>query len=165
MRGVYLVSVWLHILAAAVWIGGMGFLVVVLVPVLRRPEHRAAAPALICGTGVRFRWVGWISLGVLLASGTFNLAFRGIGWADVTTGRFWQGPLGIKILLVAVILLLSALHDFVVGPRAAALGQANPGAPEAVRLHRQAAWLGRFNLLLALVVVALGVMLVRGGPW
>ncbi len=118
-------------------------------------------------TGVRFRWVGWACLGLLLGSGTSNLAFRGFGWADLWTGRLWQGPigqaLGVKLLLVAVILLSSALHDFVIGPRATALWQVNPGAAEAIRLRRQAAWLGRLNLLLALVVVALGVMLVRGG--
>jgi hypothetical protein len=32
-------------------------------------------------------------------------------------------------------------------------------------LRRWASWFGRINLLLALVVVALGVMLVRGRPW
>jgi len=168
MRALYLLSVWLHILAAAVWIGGMVFLVLVLVPVIRRPEYRGVAAPLIHWTGVRFLWVGWTCLILLAASGTFALAYRGFGWTDLWSGRVFQGPfgqtLGVKLSLVAMILLLSALHDFLVGPRATALWQANPASPEATRLRRQAGWIGRLNLLLALIVMALGVMLGRGLP-
>ena len=81
MRLLYLLFVWLHILASAVWIGGMVFLSIILVPVSRRPEYHGVASSLIHGTGVRFRTVGWICLGILLLTGTFNLHYRGIGWA------------------------------------------------------------------------------------
>ncbi|MBI2372085.1 MAG: DUF4149 domain-containing protein [Deltaproteobacteria bacterium] len=168
MRALYLVSVWLHILAAAVWIGGMAFLALILLPVTRRPEYRASAPGLIHWTGVRFRWVGWACLGLLLLSGTFNLVYRGVGWADVWSGRLWQGPIGrvlaIKLLLVVIVLGLSLVHDFRIGPRATALWQASPGSPEARRLRQQASWIGRLNFLLALALVALGMLLVRGLP-
>lgn len=167
MKALYLLSVWLHILAAIVWIGGTIFIVLVLVPATRLPEYRSIAPRLIQWTGARFRLIGWICLGLLILSGVFNLAYRGFGWADVWSGRLWQGAfgrtLGIKLLLVAVILVFSALHDFVIGPRARAMWETSPGAPETLRLRRQAGWIGRINLLLALVVVALGVALVRGG--
>jgi uncharacterized membrane protein len=164
----YLLSVWLHILAAAVWIGGMIFLVLVLVPATRRPEYRDIAAPLIRWTGERFRWVGWVCLGLLVLSGTFNVAYRGFTWKDALSGRLWQGPfgqaLGIKLLLVSAILALSALHDFSIGPRSTALWQANPGAPEAMRLRRRARAIGRINLLLALLVVVFAVILVRGWP-
>jgi len=168
MRALYLLSVWLHILAAATWIGGMIFVAVVLIPVTRRPEVHSVASSLVHWTGVRFRLVGWICLGLLILSGVFNLAGRGFRWADLWTGRVWTSSfgqtLGIKLILVALILLASALHDFVIGPRATALWQENPASQEALRLRRRAGWLGRINLLLALGVTALGVMLVRGFP-
>jgi copper resistance protein D len=168
VRTLYLLSVWLHVLSAAVWIGGMIFLVAVLLPVMRRPEYRGLMAPLIHWTGLRFRLVGWICLGTLVLSGTINLIYRGVTWASLGSVAFWFGPfgrtLGIKLLLVAVILSISALHDFYLGPRATALWQADPAAPEARRLRRQASWIGRGNLLLALVVAALGVMLVRGWP-
>ncbi len=167
MMALYLLSVWLHLLAAIIWIGGTIFIVLVLVPATRQPEYRPVASGLIQWTGRRFRLIGWICLGLLILSGVFNLAYRGFGWEDLWSGRLWQGPfgrtLGIKLLLVAVILLLSALHDFVVGPRATALWQANPGLAQALQRRRQATWIGRINLLLTLIVVGLGVMLVRGG--
>ncbi len=168
MRGLYLLSVWLHILSMTIWLGGMIFLVLVLVPVTRRPEHRGQAASLIHWVGVRFRWVGWICLSLLVVSGVLNVGYRGFTWADLWSGRLWQGPfgraLGVKLLLVAAILLLSAVHDFFIGPRATALWRTNPGSPQALRLRRQATWIGRINLLLALIVVALGVILVRGWP-
>ena len=76
----HLFFVWLHILAAAIWIGGMVFLALVLVPVVRRPEYRDHAWRLVHLTGTRFRWVGWVCLGILAVSGFVNLDFRGIGW-------------------------------------------------------------------------------------
>ena len=168
MHAFYLLSVWFHILAAIVWIGGMAFLILVLVPAIRQPQYRGVVVSLIHWTGLRFRLVGWVCMGLLLFSGTFNLAYRGFGWADFWSGQLWQGSfgriLGVKLLLVAVILVASTVHDFSVGPRATAALKQDPVSTQAVRLRRQATWLGRLNMALALVVVALGVMLVRGWP-
>ena len=168
MHAFYLLSVWLHILAAIVWIGGMAFLILVLVPAIRQPQYRGVFASLVHLTGLRFRLVGWVCMGLLLLSGTFNLVYRGFGWADFWNGQLWQGSfgriLGAKLLLAAVILVASTVHDFSIGPRATSVWQQDPASPEALRLRRQATWLGRLNMLLALVVVALGVMLVRGWP-
>lgn len=158
--------VWLHILAAAVWLGGMVFLALVLVPVVRRPEYREHASRLVHLTGLRFRVVGWVCLGVLAVTGFVNLSYRGIGWAALSNAGFWASPfgtlLGWKLLIVAVVLALSAYHDFRIGPRATVAGQADPRSTAALRLRRRASWMGRLNLLLALAAVALGVLLVRG---
>ncbi len=166
MRGLYLLSVWLHILAASVWIGGIVFLSLVLVPVSRNPDYRSVASSIIQGTGTRFRMVAWICLSVLILSGGFNLYFRGLSLAGFFRGLLGQGSFGtlltIKLLLVSIILSISALHDFLIGPRAMRLWQADPASPEALRLRRLASLIGRINLILALLVVALGITLVRG---
>jgi copper resistance protein D len=168
MKLLYLGSVWLHLLAAAVWLGGMIFLALVMVPALRRPAIHGVAAPLIQWTGERFRWIGWLCFGLLLASGTFNLAYRGFTWSDLGNGRLWQGPFGealaIKLLLVAVVLVISGAHDFYLGPRATAVWQANPSGDQATKLRRQASWIGRLNLLLGLAIVFFATMLVRGWP-
>lgn len=165
----YLFSVWLHILAAAVWIGGMVFLSLVLIPALRRIEHRPTASWLMHVAGVRFRWVGWVCLFLLLVTGTINLAYRGVGLGDLWSGGVWQSDfgaiLGAKLLFVVGVIGLSFFHDFFIGPKASAVGRADPGSPDAMRLRRQASWLGRANLFLSLLLTALGVMLVRGPLW
>jgi putative copper export protein len=163
MRGLYLLSVWLHVVAAAAWVGSLVFVAAVLVPVLRRGDDltrgrvlRAAGPAM--------RALGWTAFGLLLVTGIGNLAGRGFLPSDVA-GRLWWGPFGRalawKLGLFLVVLALSAVHDFRLGPRAAAAG---PGSPEAARLRRAASWLGRLNLLLALAILVFAVMLVRGWP-
>ena len=98
-----------------------------------------------------------------------NLAVRGMGVDELRHAVFWQGSfgttLGIKLVLVFVILWISAFHDFVLGPRAAAAWEVNPASAETLRLRRQAVRVARINLLLALAVISLGSMLVRGAPW
>lgn len=169
MRALYLTAVWLHLLAAIVWIGGMTFLSLVVVPALRSPELATSRAALLHRTGLRFRSIGWISLGVLLATGVLMLALRGVGWAELANGAFWVSSFGrilaVKLLLVLLVLGLSAVHDFAIGPLASQRLRAEPGSPEATELRRRASLLGRANLLLALAIVALAVMLVRGTPW
>lgn len=162
----YHVSVFLHLVAAAVWVGSMVFLSLVLVPVARRlpPKERAA---LIAQVGARFRPVGWTALAVLVLTGVVNAAYRGVTWEGIVTGRVlggtWGRTLAVKVALVVVLLGLSALHDFVIGPASSRL-MAQQITPQALRVRRQAAWLGRITLLLALAVVLLAVFLVRGVP-
>jgi uncharacterized membrane protein len=156
-------------MAAIAWVGGTIFLVIVLVPAIRRPEFGGIASALIRFTALRFRWVGWVCFGVFIFTGIVNLAGRGIGWQELRDATFWQGSFGstlaIKLMLVAAILLISAFHDFYLGPRAAAAWETDAASAETLRLRRQAAQLGRLNLLLALAAILLGIMLVRGAPW
>ena len=136
---------WLHVVAAMTWIGGMLFIALVLVPVTRGLEDAALRARLFHRTGVRFRTVGWIAIAVLVVTGLGNL---------------WHAPallgttrLHAKLALVALTIVLSAIHDFDLGPRAGA-----PGADPATRVR--AAWVARLNVLVVLVIVLLGLSLV-----
>lgn len=165
----YLISAWLHLMAAVVWVGGTIFLVIVLVPAIRRPQFAGVASALIRWTAIRFRWVGWVCFGVFFFTGAMNLVARGIGWQELRDAVFWQGSFGrtlsVKLIVVAVILAISAFHDYFLGPRAAAAWESDARSSETLRLRRQAVQLGRLNLALALTAIVLGIMLVRGAPW
>jgi len=164
----YLLSVWIHILAAMAWIGGMFFLVLVVVPWLRAGD-RAIAGAFLRETGERFRSVGWTCFAILAVTGTFNLYARGVRLGDLVRPEWLASPFGRSVLsklgLFALVLAVSAVHDFSVGPRASVAIQRDPASPEAERLRRQASLMGRGNALLALALVAVAVTLVRGWPW
>lgn len=164
--GLYATSLVLHVLAGAAWIGGMLFMVFVLMPGLRRLDDPRLRAQLVRRAGVRFRLVGWICMAVLLLSGIGNLLGRGIGPALWRDPAFWQGGYGRmlswKIGLFALILLLSAVHDWVIGPRAGAAQLVRPGSPEANRLRAMATGFGRLNLLLSILVLVLGLLLSRG---
>lgn len=168
MHGLYLFSVFLHIAAAIVWIGGMFFLVLVVVPWLKRGD-RAQASIVMRETGRRFRNIGWACFGIVLVTGTFNLYMRGVRLGDFFRPEWLASPFGkavsYKLSLFFVAVSLSAVHDFWHGPRATLAGRKNPRSPEAERLRKQASWMGRLNMVLALALVGLGIVLVRGWPW
>lgn len=167
MLTLYLVSVWLHILAATVWIGGMAFLVLVVVPLIRNPESRPWAATFIMRSGLKFRTVGWVCFGLLIATGAFNMWFRGLRWGAFFTGEYRDNPIAValfyKLLLVGAVLVISAVHDFWLGPRAAQIWEQHPDSAEATRFRKLASRMGRANALLALAIVFLAVCVVRGG--
>lgn len=135
---------WIHVLSAITWVGGMLFIALVLVPVTRTLQDSALRARLVQETGVRFRTIGWIALGLMILTGLGNLLYRPY---LLNAPRFhW------KLGLVGLALVLSVLHDFVLGPRAG-----RPGAESSERVR--ASWLARINTLLALAIVLLGLSL------
>ena len=133
-----------HVLAVVTWVGGMLFIALVLVPTTRRLEDAALRTRLVQETGRRFRTVGWIALGLIVATGLGNLALR--------PEMLWAHRFHAKAGLVVVALLLGGLHDFVLGPRAG-----RPGADPLARVR--ASWIARVNVLIALAIVMLGLAL------
>jgi uncharacterized membrane protein len=167
MRILYLTCVSLHVIAAMIWIGGSWFIALSLVPAVRRSESPHAARGLLHATVLRFRIIGWSCLGILVATGCGNLAFRGIGWMECVSGAAFRGPVGralaMKLILVGAVLILSAWHDFRLGPATARAIERDPASIEAARGRARAAWIGRVTALLGLGVVICAVVFVRGG--
>jgi copper resistance protein D len=157
-------TVSLHLLAALLWLGGMFFLAVVGAPVLRRVEPAALRAQLFEALGRQFRTVGWVALAVLVVTGVANLHFRGLLRMDLwLNAAFWSSSYGQalawKLTAVLIMITISAVHDFVLGPAA---GRQTAGTREALRLRRRAAWLARGNALVGVVLVLAAVRLARG---
>ena len=152
--------VWLHLLAAVAWIGGMAFLSLVLVPILKREPLASQRGALIRAAALQFRLVVWVAIGVLLTTGPLLLMSR--GWSFGDPGG-WPAVLAVKLILIAILLTLTVLHDFFIGPRVGRILQ----TPESSRTGRErllvanAAWLPRLSLLLALAILFAAVSLAR----
>ena len=162
----FVVLVWLHIVAATAWVGSMIFFATVAVPVLRKPEVRAAAPRLIRLLGARFRVLGWVSLSVLIVTGITNLVARGIGWSTLVDATFWGTAFGrslaYKLALVAFVLVATVAHELLAGRRALDALERDPTSPQAVRTRLVASWLGRTVMLASLAILFLATTLVRG---
>ncbi len=92
---------WIHVSAAVVGVGGMGFVLIVLLPSSRvlSPEQRYL---LMKAVGEKFRWVSWAVILLLIGSGLYNLS---LVW-EAPWGRYWQ-LLTVKIALAAVVFLIS----------------------------------------------------------
>jgi putative copper resistance protein D len=168
VRTLYLLSVGLHLLAAATWIGSLTFFGAVLVPALRAPDLEPIRVRVLTVVGLRYRLVGWLSLAVLVVTGVANLWLRGASLRALADPAFWASPwarvLAWKLALVALLIVVNLLHDVVLGPRAARLLELDPEGEEAAHARRSASWLGRLELILSLAVLVLAVFLVRGTP-
>jgi uncharacterized membrane protein len=157
---VYVAFVWVHLLAAVAWIGGMVFLSLVLVPVLRREPFAAQRGAMIRAAALRFRLVVWVAIGVLLTTGPLLLLHR--GWS-LGEPAGWPAVLSVKLALVTLLLMLTIAHDFFIGPRVSRILQ----TPEPSRACRDrllvgaSSWLPRLSVVLALAVVFAAVALAR----
>lgn len=93
------VRLFLHVLAATVWVGGQ-LTLAALVPALR------AAGAEVPGLAARrFNQVAWPAFGVLIATGVWNV----IAESDKISGAY-QTTLIVKLILVAVSGATAFLH-------------------------------------------------------
>ena len=140
-----------HLLGAALWLGGTVALVFAAVPPLQRLEGPERG-RLLRELGERWRPIGWSSLGIAIASGAL-IATRAHAF-DATPGSF-DVVLGVKGLLVGLLVAGSYLHDYVLGPGLARQirdGQAQSLRPILVTI-------GRGNLLLTVTIPILGVVL------
>lgn len=166
----YQANVFIHIIAACVWVGGQIFMVAVIVPALRGwtgPERAKAFSAI----GLQFRYVGDASLGLLVLTGIINAHYRGVRWTSLIERRFYQMEWGqmltVKVALVILVVVLNLIHDLRLGPASVKLlRQADEKNEALIRAYRKrASVLARVTLLLSLAIVFLAVALVRGLPW
>jgi len=149
-----LLPLWLHVLSAAVWLGGLLFQSHILLPLLAR-----GGPAEPIAQAVRrSRRVAWTALVLLILTGLHNLTRLPPVISMIESGVLKL--LALKLFLVVILLMLSAHRDFGVAARlirAVAAGRdATPALRMLVRLDRVA-------LLLGLGLVYLGLAVSRGG--
>lgn len=143
-----LLAVWVHVLAAGAWWGG------VLWQVLgRRPgphlrpwvdEARRARPVL------------WAALGAVLLTGAYQLT--GLGPLERALASGAAALLALKFLVVVLVVTLAAQRDFAHLPR---LAHVLAEGADPTRLLGVLAWLDRALLVLGGAVAFLGVAVSR----
>jgi uncharacterized membrane protein len=152
-------NLWLHILAAVIWIGGMLFLSLVAVPVLRRVDSPLVRRDLFRAMAQRFRALVWICIVILILTGIGNV----VSYGNTAAGSPYMKVLHSKLGLVAALVGLGLLHDFVIGPRAGRALSRDGLPPTGIDLLMVvlAPWVGRLNLLLGIVILLLAAALTR----
>ena len=149
-----LLPLWLHVVSAAVWLGGLLFQSHILFPLLARgglAEPLAQAVR-------RSRRVAWTALALLILTGLHNLT-RLPSMAAMTESGVLK-LLALKLFLVVVLLMLSAHRDFGVAAR---LIRAVAGGGDATRALKMLVRLDRVMLLLGVGLIYLGLAMSRGG--
>lgn len=144
------VLVAIHLLAAGIWFGGSTALVFVGVPAIRTLEGEPRSRAMKA-LGLRWRPIGY---GSLLVAALTGVALASREWEHRTAFQvvFW-----VKVVLFVCLLVVSYLHNFVLGPRLQA--EIRDGRDQKTRPMLVVVGWASYSLTLALPV--LGVVLQR----
>ena len=146
---------WIHLLSAITWGGGMIFTGLILTPIARKDLPVELRYTLFKKIGRRFSIVGWISVSLLIATGIYKLSSV---WQ---TTDFFHSAFGIaltvKLILVAFVLFLSLLHDFVWGPRLASKETLDPKEHQAL-VWKLSFW-AKVSTFLVVAIIFMGSFL------
>jgi copper transport protein len=148
---------WLHLLAVAVWVGGLVQFGLAVLPALA-PLGGPPRTRLLAGLVPRFSFVAGTSVGVIVLSGIYQTVRLLGGWGQFIDGG-WGRALLIKLALFVPLLALGAFNLLVVSPRLGRLtGKMDRAAREAAAGVRS-----RFRrVVLAEVGIAVAILLVVG---
>lgn len=165
MLTVYKLSVFIHILSAMFWLGGMIFTVMVLVPTIKNKTLAAHKGLFFSIMGKRFSNISWLLFAILLTTGIIQLWARGYSWEQISNKPFWHTHFGqalsSKLIVFSLMLLISAVHDFWLGPKASLLMEKHPNDSSTKKFRKATSWMGRFNLLLGIIILYYAISLVR----
>jgi putative copper export protein len=144
------VLVAVHLVAAGIWFGGSTALVFVGVPAIRTLEGEPRGRAMR-ELGLRWRPVGY---GALLVAALTGIALAARDWQHTAS---FQIVLGVKAAAFCALLVVSYLHNFVLGPRVQAEVRAGGDQPTRPRL----VVVGWLSYALTIALPVLGVALER----
>ncbi len=155
-----IILVWIHLTAATFWVGGMLFLSLVAVPLLKEAPDPASAQREFVNLARRFRMLVGVALSLLLVTGVILLPNH----MDFTLllGE-WPWPVLVKVSLVCLLIVLSVVHDQVIGPkvRTLKLKSSSELSVNEKFLLRLSPIIGRVTMLLGLSVFLVAVIMVR----
>jgi len=154
------IFIWIHLIAAAFWIGGMLFLSLVAVPLLKMSSDPASSQREFVNQARRFRMFVWGALSILLVTGAIllpnvvNVSESVINWPPAVLS---------KLLLVFLLIIISLAHDRFIGPRVRTLKRKSIDQLTLVDkiLLRLSPIIGRLTMILGLAVLFSAVLIVR----
>jgi uncharacterized membrane protein len=152
-----------HLVALALWLGGMVFFLVVLGPAVHEMESKLALETLDRGR-IGLERISWIALGLLLATGIFNLVVR--AQAATMPSEAWGILLSAKLFLFGAMVVHHCLQAFkyapVISGLTAQLPQGLAAWPEPLLSHwRRWFLLLKINAALGPVAILLGLALTQ----
>lgn len=160
----YVWAIFIHLIFVAFWLGGMLFTAAVLVPATRK-KLASQRGMLFTELGTRFSRLSWIAFPILIITGIAALLGKGYSWQFLLTPPFWESAYGTslanKLSLFSVMLIVSGVHDFWLGPKASLLMEQQPGTKKTEQYRKATSWVGRINLLLGLGILYFAIRLVR----
>ena len=155
-----IILVWIHLTAATFWVGGMLFLSLVAVPLLKKDPDPSSAQRGFINLARRFRTLVWIALSLLVITGSILLPNQVD--LSVSLGE-WPPVVLIKLILVLLLIGASLTHDKLIAPKVRTF-KYKPISELAFMeklLLRFSPVISRLTLILGLAILLAAVFLVR----
>ncbi len=163
---IWLIIRWIHVIAAVIWVGGNLTLAMVIVPYFRQNLPPVQRINILTQIGKRFEPIVWGCVVVLLFTGIANI-FQSVDFSSAGESAVistFMRTLFIKLVLFIALVILTALHSFVYGPKLAtaieSLDETLDELPDEIKPIRKkmsivSSLMGVISILILLVAVAL----------
>jgi uncharacterized membrane protein len=147
---------WLHMLATVAWIGGIVTISILVLPAAHRSLKPADQLAFIEAIQKRLEPLAWFSLGLLIATGLFQLSANPHynGFFDVSAQ--WSLTILVKHGLVGIMVVVSAVQTWEVLPsirRTLMRRERGASEEEIKQLQKREACLLRINFILSILIL------------
>ena len=155
------VAFWLHMLATVIWIGGLAALAILILPLARQSLDESAYAVFLGRVHSRLDPIGWISIGLLTATGLVQMSANPNYSGLLAIDNPWASAILIKHILFFLMIGVSAYLTWGLTPalrRTALLRARGRDAPEETKLKKREEQLLYVNLALGVFVLILTAM-------
>lgn len=160
---------WLHLLSIITWFGGMVFILLVVIPLVRSMPGltQLDRTLLLLQVGRRYYPIAWFALTVTAITGYYNAERRHVAWLKLNETIYGR-QLHMKLEYAGIVVVLMLVHAYWVNRRLARIAdqQRAEGVADPERERQRRTWervsLGVLilNIVLSMVVVLLAASLV-----
>lgn len=146
---------WLHMLATVTWIGSLAAINLLVLPASQRTLKLVDQLSFIAALQKRLEPLAWFSIGLLLATGLFQLSANPHYDGFLDTSTQWSMAILIKHGLGVIMVVVSAIQTWEVIPaiHRTLMKKGNADANELAKLQRREVILLRVNLILSALIL------------
>lgn len=146
---------WLHFLAVVTWIGSLVSISILIDPAARRSLKPVDQLVFIDAVQKRLEPIAWFSIGLLVVTGLFQMSVNVHYNGFLSTSNQWSLAILVKHILVAILIVVSAIHTWDVLPaiRRALMRKDKVDADQLKVLQRREKILLRTSLVLAVLIL------------
>ena len=146
---------WLHMLATVTWIGSLAAINLLVLPAAQRTLKLVDQLSFIAAVQKKLEPVAWFCIGLLLATGLFQMSANTHYNGFLNTSTQWSLAILIKHSLGVIMVLVSAIQTWEVIPsiHRILLKKDSADSNELAKLQRREIILLRTNLILSVLIL------------
>lgn len=155
---------WLHLLSIITWFGGLIFILLVVIPLVRAMPGLAAVnrTLILLQVGKRYQPIAWLMIAIGAITGYYNGERRNVSWLHLTETVYGR-RLHMKLEYAGVVLILMLIHAYWINRRLARIAEQEltAGGADPMLAQQRRKWerISFGFLILNIILTALVVLL------